>query len=142
MPSRKTKFQTPGAKPEILDKELSTIHRMYIELDDAILHGQGSPRILEAACALVEFMLWHFKREEQLQKKLSFSVRGEQRKAWRTCMAELVEIEAGLKQDEVYAALRSRAFCKAWIHGQIPADRAEFEIASLAAAPQPDRARA
>ena len=142
MQSRKKKIVAPGGELEILDKEHSNIHRQYIELDDAILHGQGSPRILEAARTLVQFMLSHFTHEEQFQKKIAFPVREDQRNAWKKSMADLLQIDAGLKQEEVYAALRLRGFCKIWMHEHMHMEQLEFEFAALAAVPEQDRARA
>ena len=138
----RNKSLRPGATWRALIKEHSNIHRQYIELDDAILHGQGSPRILEAARMLVQFMLSHFTHEEQFQKKIAFPVREDQRNAWKKNMADLLQIDAGLKQQEVYAALRLRGFCKMWMHEHLHVEPLEFEFAALAAVPNPDRARA
>jgi hemerythrin len=112
MPSRKNQFHAPGVDLELLDQEHSNIHRQYVELDDAILHGQGSPRILQAARTLVEYMLMHFTHEERLQD----NVREAQRNAWKENLAELLQIEARLKLEEVDAALRLRGFCKRWVY--------------------------
>jgi hemerythrin len=142
MQSRKNKFYTPGGDLEILDKEHANIHRQYIELDDAILHGQGSPRILEAARTLVQFMLAHFAHEEQFQKMIALPVREDQLNAWKKNMAELLQIEAGLKQREVYAALRLRSFCKVWMHDHMQVEQLEFEFSALALVPEPRRAQA
>jgi hemerythrin len=142
MQSRKQKIVTTGGDLEMLDKEHSNIHRQYIELDNAILHGEGSPRILEAARMLVQFMLSHFTHEEQFQKKIACPVRPDQLSAWKKNMAELLQIDAGLKQAEVYAALRLRGFCKMWMHEHLHVEPLEFEFAALAAVPNPDRARA
>lgn len=142
MQSRKNKIVTLGGDLESLDQEHSNIHRQYIELDDAILHGQGSPRILEAARMLVQFMLSHFTHEEQFQKKIAFPVRDDQRNAWKKNIADLLQIDAGLKQQEVYAALRLRGFCKMWMQEHMHVEQLEFEFAALAVVPNPDRARA
>jgi hemerythrin len=142
MQSRKNKIRTPGADLENLDKEHSNILRQYLELDGAILHGQGSPRILEAAQTLVQFMLMHFSHEEQFQKRIAFSVREDQLNAWKKNMSELVQIDAGLKQEEVYAALRLRSFCKVWMHEHMHVEQLEFEFAVVENAPEPRRASA
>jgi hemerythrin len=142
MQSRKKKIVAPVSELEILDKEHSNIHRQYIELDDAILHGQGSPRILEAARALVQFMLSHFTHEEQFHKKIAFPVREDQRNAWKKNMADLLQIDAGLKQEEVYAALRLRGFCKVWMHEHMQMEQLDFEFAVMANSPEAGRAQA
>jgi hemerythrin len=142
MQSRKKKIVAPGGDLEILDNEHSNIHRQYIELDDAILHGQGSPRILEAARTLVQFMLSHFTHEEQFQKKIAFPVREDQRNAWKKNIADLLRIDAGLKQEEVYAALRLRGFCKMWMQEHMHVEQLEFEFSALAAVSSSDRAQA
>jgi hemerythrin len=142
MQSRKKQFYTPGSDLEILDREHANIHRQYIELDDAILQGQGSPRILEAARILVQFMLSHFAHEEQFHKKIAFLVREDQLNAWTKNMAELLQIDAGLKQEEVYAALRMRGFCKVWMHDHMHVEQLEFEFAAMAGIAEPGRARA
>lgn len=142
MQSRKKQIVTLGGDLESLDQEHSNIHRQYIELDDAILYGHGSPRILEAARMLVQFMLSHFTHEELFQKKIAFPVRDDQRNAWKKNIADLLQIDAGLKQQEVYAALRLRGFCKMWMHEHLHVEPLEFEFAALAAVPNPDRARA
>jgi hemerythrin len=132
----------PGVDLEILDKEHAKIHRQYIELDDAILYGQGSPRILEAARMLVQSMQLHFAHEAQFQKNIAFPVREDQRNAWKKHIAELLQIDAGLRQEEVYAALRVRGFCKAWMHEHMYVEGVEFDLAALAGAPEPGRAQA
>jgi hemerythrin len=143
MQSRKNKFHAPGVNLEILDEEHSNIQRQYIELDDAILHGQGSPRILEAARTLVQSMLLHLTHEEQFQKNIAFPVREDRRNTWgKENMAALLQIEAGLKQEEVYAALRLRGFCKGWMRQHRDVERVEFKIAALAGSPEPGRAQA
>jgi hemerythrin len=142
MPSRKKKFHPPGVDLEILDREHANIHRSYIELDDAILHGQGSPRILEAARTLLQCMQSHFAHQAQFQKNIAFPVREDQRNQWKKNMAELLQIEAGLQQVEVYAALRLRGFCKGWMHECQYAEGAEFDIAALTGASEPGRAQA
>jgi hemerythrin len=142
MQSRKQKIVAPGGDLEILDKEHSNIHRQYIELDDAILYGQGSPRILEAARTLVQFMLSHFTHEEQFQKKIALPVREDQLNAWKKNIADLLQIDAGLKQQEVYAALRLRGFCKMWMQEHMHVEQLEFEFAALAVVPSSDRAQA
>jgi hemerythrin len=142
MQSHKKKIVAPGGDLEILDKEHSNIHRQYIELDDAILYGQGSPRILEAARTLVQFMLSHFTHEEQFQKKIALPVREDQLNAWKKNVADLLLIDAGLKQEEVYAALRLRGFCKTWMQEHMHVEQLEFEFAALAAVPSSDRAQA
>jgi hemerythrin len=131
MPNPKPKVQ-PGVDLELLDREHSTIHRQYIELDDAILHGHGSPRIVEAARTLAQYMLLHFVHEDRFQKKISLPVREDQRNAWKKNMTELLQIEAGLEQREVYAALRLRAFCKGWEFDHMYMECVEFDVAALA----------
>jgi hemerythrin len=102
----------------MLDRERFGIERQYMELDDAILHGQGSARILQAAQLLVQAMVQHFTHEEQFRRQISFPVFDDPRVVWKNNMSELLQIEAGLRQEEVYAALRLRSFCKGWIHLQ------------------------
>jgi len=63
MKSRENRFQKCEDQLEILDKEHAEIHRQYIELDDAILQGEGSARILEAAKELAQAMGMHFTHE-------------------------------------------------------------------------------
>ena len=118
MQRRKRKFGGGSDEAEMLDKERFGIERQYIELDDAILHGQGSVRILVAAQRLVQSLLLYFTHEEQFRRQISFPVLDDPHAAWKKNMAELLQIEAGLKQEEVYAALRLRSFCKGWIHMQ------------------------
>jgi hemerythrin len=115
MQDRNTKFPTRAAEREILDREHADIRRQYIELDDAILHGQGSTRILEAARTLVQYMLLYFSHEERFRKKFSLPAPEEERQAWKNSVAELLKIESGLRQLEVYAALRMRGFCRGWM---------------------------
>ena len=63
-------------------------------------------------------LLLHLDHEEQFRGQISFPVVDDRRAVWKKNMAELLQIEAGLKQREVYAALRLRSFCKGWIHMQ------------------------
>ena len=104
-----------NSEAEMLERERFQIDRKYIELDDAILHGQGSVRILHAAQGLVQLLMLHLAHEEQFRRQISFPVVDD---PWKKHMAELLQIEAGLAQEEVYAALRLRSFCKGWIHMQ------------------------
>ncbi len=118
MRRRKSKFGRSSGEAEMLERERFGIERLYIELDDAILHGEGSARILHAAQKLVESLLVHFTHEEQFRRQISFPVLDDPRAVWKKNMTELLQIEAGLTQKEVYAALRLRSFCKGWIHMQ------------------------
>ena len=86
-------------------------------------------------------MLSHFTHEEQFQKKIAFPVREDQRNAWKKNMADLLQIDAGLKQEEVYAALRLRGFCKVWMHEHMHMEQLEFEFAALASPPDSRRGR-
>jgi hemerythrin-like metal-binding protein len=142
MPNRKIKFHVPGVDLEFLDKEHSNIHRQYIELDDAILHGQGSPRILETARTLAQYMKSHLAHEEQFQEKIAFPAHEYQRNGWTKNMVELLQIEAGLKQEEVYSALRLRGFCKGWMLAHMYVEKVEFEIAAVPGTPSPERIQA
>jgi hemerythrin len=128
MRPRRRKLSRSAVDAELLDKERSDIERQYIELDDAILRGQGSPRILEAAGTLVPCLLLHFTHEEQFRKQIAFPFVDDQGAVWRKNIAELLQIEAGLKQGEVYAALRLRGFCKGWMHEHIYAKGRKFEL--------------
>ena len=127
----------PRNEAEMLDKERLRIERQFIELDDAILHGQGSPRILEAARILVAFLLAHLTHEEQFRKQIAFPVFEDPRAEWQKNMAELRQIEAGLREGEIYAALRLRSFCRGWMHMQ----RMWTSIFQPSVAPMADEAR-
>ena len=128
MESRRRMPSRSAVDAELLDTERTSIERRYIEMDDAILHGQGSPRILEAARTLVPCLLLHFTHEEQFRKQIAFPFVDDQGAVWRKNIAELLQIEAGLKQGEVYAALRLRGFCKGWIHEHIYAKGRKLEL--------------
>jgi hemerythrin-like metal-binding protein len=142
MNSRENRFQTCGDQLEILDKEHTEIHRQYIELDDAILQGEGSARILEAAAELAQTMGTHFTHEGQFQETNSIPVFEEQSSAGKTTMAEIMMIAQRLKQGEIYAALRLRGLCKGWMHEHMYFENVEFGIASLAFVNEPDGIRA
>lgn len=115
-----------------LDQEHAEIRRQYLELDDAILQGHGSPRILEAAGNLMELMRLHLAHEERFQEEIAFPLNAEQhRKAKRTA-TELLHIEQGLQGSEVYAALRLRSLCKGWMRDHLYMENLEFEIACVA----------
>ena len=138
MRRRKGKFGGSNAEAELLERERFLIERQYIELDDAILHGQGSARIVGAARRLVQSLLQHLTHEEQSRRQISFPVLDDPHAVWKKNMAELLQIEVGLKQEEVYAALRLRSFCKGWIHLQRmwtsifqPSSAAESETALI-----------
>ena len=138
MGRRKGRLGQTDKEAEMLEKERFAIERRFIELDDAILHGQGSLRILEAAKTLVHFLQVHFTHEEQFRKQISFPVAEDPRAVWQKNMAELLQIEAGLRQGEVYSALRLRSFCRGWIHMQ----RMWTSIFQASLAPKKDRAQA
>jgi hypothetical protein len=141
MQSRKKILQTPGVGLDCLTKEHSNIHRQYIELDDAILQGQGSPRILEAARTLMQFLRSHLAHEEQFQRNIALPISEYQADGWTKNMAELLQIDAGLNQKEVYSALRLRSFCKRWtrehMHVEhvyvenVHVENVEFDIAAM-----------
>ena len=114
----KSKFGRSNREPEVLEKERFAIERDYLELDDTILHGQGSAVILQAAQRLLQSLLLHLTHEEQLRAQISLAMADDPSAVWKKNMSELLQIEAGLTQREVYAALRLRSFCKGWIHLQ------------------------
>ena len=45
-------------------------------------------------------------------------------------MAEIMMIAQGLRQGEVYAALRLRGLCKVWMHEHMYVENVEFGIAA------------
>jgi hemerythrin-like metal-binding protein len=142
MNSRENRFQTCGDQLEILDNEHTEIRRQYIELDDAILQGEGSARILEAAAELAQTMGTHFTHEEEFQETNLIPVFEKQSSTGRATMAEIMMIAQRLQQGEVYAALRLRGLCKGWMHEHMYVENVEFGIASLAFANESDRIRA
>ena len=142
MRNRKGTFQAPRLELEILANEHSEIRCRHFELDEAILRGEGSPRILEAAGVLVRSMLQHFTHEEELRKKIPFPIGAAQNRAGIDLMAELLRIEVGLQQGEVYAALRLRGLCKRWMRGHIDLEKTEFEIGAIVSSSEPDRLQA
>src|SRR6266516_2555919 len=113
---RKRRLGGSSAEAEMLERERFGIERQYLELDDAILHGEGSSRILEAAGTLAQRLLLHFTHEEQFRKQISFAVPEDPHAVWKKNTAEVLQMEAGLRQGELYAALRLRSFCKSWVH--------------------------
>ncbi len=139
MKSRENRFETCEDQLEILDKEHAAIHRQYIELDDAILQGEGSARILEAAKGLAQAMGMHFTHEAQFQEANSIPVFEKQNSARKAAMAEIMMIAQGLRQGEVYAALRLRGLCKGWMHEHMYVENVEFGIAALAFVNELDR---
>ena len=134
---RRRKRNRGDGEAEMLEKERFRIERQYIELEDAILHGQGSAQILQTSQTLVQSLLEHLSHEEQSRKQISFPVLDDPHAIWMKNMAELLQIEAGLRQGEVYAALRLRSFCKGWIHMQ----KMWTSIFHPAAAPETGRAQ-
>jgi hypothetical protein len=134
MRKRKATFQTPRLELEILADEHTAIRNHHQELDETILHAEGSPRILKAAGVLVQSMLQHFTHEEEFHKKIALRADTVQRTAGIDLTAELLRIEAGLQEGEVYAALRLRGLCKRWMRGHLEMENAEFEISPLVVA--------
>jgi len=57
-------------------------------------------------------------------------------------MAEIMMIAQGLKQGEVYAALRLRGLCKRWMHEHMYVENVEFGFAALAFVNESDRMQA
>jgi hemerythrin len=141
MQNRNTKFPTPAAEREIMEREHADIHRQYIELDDAILHGQGSARILEAARTLVQYMLLYFAHEERFRNRYALSDRDDKRQDWRSNVAELLKIEAGLRQREVYSALRMRGFCRGWMQQHPLPESTALEVTVIPGAQEPEQER-
>jgi hemerythrin len=133
MTNHRQALEKPAAELETLAGEHSQIHRRYADLDDAILQGLGSKQIIESARELVRAMLLHFIHEEQFLEKITLSPPEEQRNAGKKVMAELLKIETGLMQEEVYAALRLRGLCRRWMREHLYVEGVEFEIAVLAA---------
>lgn len=114
-----------------LEQEHAAIRRQYLELDDSILHGDGSPRILEAAGSLAESMHQHLAHEELFQRELSLSLGAVQRRNALQTTTELLQIEQGLRDSEVYAALQLRGLCKRWMHDHMYMESVEFDVASI-----------
>jgi len=121
-------FKKPAVKLDSLASEHTQIHRRYSELDDAILQGFGSPRIIESARELVRAMLLHFIHEEQFLGTITFSAIDAQRNAGKKTMAEVLKIEAALIKDDVHAALRMRVLCKRWMYEHMNVEGEEFNI--------------
>jgi len=142
MRNRDARPQPPENELDSLSEEHVEIRRRHHELDEAILHGHGSPRIVDAAGSLVKAMLQHFTHEEQFQKNFPLRLGEAQRHAGINLMAELLRIEAGLKQAEVYAALRLRGICSRWMRGHLDMEGREFELAPRPPAPEPNRIQA
>lgn len=115
-----------------LEQEHTAIRRLYLVLDDAILHGDGSPKILEAAGSLMESMRQHLEHEELFQREVSFPMHDDQRRNATRTATELLYIEQGLRDSEVYAALRLRGLCKGWMHEHMYVENVEFDIGSNA----------
>jgi len=65
-----------------------------------------------------------------------------QRTAGSRLMAEIVAIEEGLKQGEVYAALRLRGLCKGWMQEHMYVEMVELGFAALIYGSEPDRIQA
>jgi hypothetical protein len=122
------RISTYSQQVKKLDQERSWIQRQFLDLDEAILLGKGSPRILDAARTLVPYMLLHFTHQEQFQKLIPSAASVEQKLRWKQHMAELMQIDAGLVQGEVYAALQLRGFCRAWMHEGGAAEEVDFPL--------------
>jgi hemerythrin len=131
--------QKPAIELDILIGEHSQIHRRYADLDDAILQGFGSPRIIESARELVRAMLLHFIHEEQFLGALAFSSQEAQRDAGKKTMAEVLRIERGLIKDDVHSALRMRGLCKRWMYEHMNAEGEESEFTVMAASNEASR---
>jgi hemerythrin len=142
MINRDNKFQMRRDDLENLDQEHSEIHRQYIRLDDAILLGFGSVQILEAARDLVHTMGLQFTQEQQFQEANSVPVLETQRTAGNRLMAEIITIAEGLKQGEVYAALRLRGLCRGWMHEHMYMEMVDLGFAALIYGNEPDRTQA
>jgi hypothetical protein len=127
---------------KMLEQERSWIQRQFLELDEAILQGQGSPRILEAARTLVPYLLLHFTHQEQFRKMIPPALVDERRTAWKKQMEELLQIDAALTDGEVYAALRLRSFCRAWMHPHLPLDEIELQLTHWPSGSQTEAAHA
>ena len=121
-------FEKPAVKLDSLASEHTQIHRRYLELDDAILQGFGSPRIIESARELIRAMLLHFIHEEQFLGTITFSSLDAQRDTGKKMMAEVLKIEAALVRDDVHAALRMRVLCKRWMREHMNGEGEEFKI--------------
>lgn len=115
---------------EMLEKEHAHIHCRLAELDEVILQAPGSPRIIEAARELAGLLLLHIAHETELLNTVPLAALGEQRRAGKKLMDEVLSIEAALSVEGAYAALRLRALCKRWISDHMYMERVEFEIAA------------
>ena len=133
MKSRKQKFEASTAQLRTLEQEHASIHRRFLELDNAILHGHGSPRILETARELAIAMKLHMQHEDLFQQTLSYVRRDEQKLREFEVRNELSRLEEGLKLDEVYSALRLRALCKSWMQEHMYLEKLDIDLATVAA---------
>ncbi len=127
---RKQAWGKFGAELDILEEEHSHIHCGLAELDDVILRAQGSTRMIEAARELARLLLLHFTHEAQFLEKIPLPALEEQRRAGEKMIDEVLRIEAGLRLEEAYAALRLRGLCKGWMNEHMYMESLEFEIAA------------
>lgn len=111
------RYSSFSQQMKMLNQERAWIQHQFRELDEAILHGKGSPRILEAARILIPYLLLHFTHREQFRKRIPASLTHQEHLSSKESMTELLQIDEALLKGEIYAALRLRGFCKSWICG-------------------------
>jgi hemerythrin len=125
-------FETNAFDLRNLDREHIEIRQRYMEIEKAIVCGRGLPHIMEAADSLARMMLLHFTHEAQFLAKLSLSgIQKRHRDANIKVIAELIEIESGLEQENVAAVFQLLLLCKVWTREHLNLENQEFECEGL-----------
>lgn len=105
----------PSLAPKAANaRKYVAIQYRFLDLDNAILHADGSPRILEAARLLSEALRLQLQNEQPEEPAAPEAISPRQmgnRWVWR----ELNWLDESLRYEEVDAALRLRALCKKWM---------------------------
>ncbi len=125
-------FETNAFDLRKLDGEHIEIRERYMEIEKAIVWGRGLPHIMEAADSLARMMLLHFTHEEQFLAKLSLSgIKKRHCDANIRIIAELIEIESGLEQENVAAVFQLLLLAKVWTKEHLNLETQEFECEGL-----------
>ena len=110
-----------------LDQQHAEIRATYQSLEEAILAGQGMAGIVEAADSLVQMILLHFSHEELFLEKLSLPILQRQRGANAEIIAQLFEIEDGLRQEKTAAVFQLLILVHDWIKEHMQRECEEFD---------------
>ena len=102
-----------------LNREHSRIQKGFAELDESIAKGRPLEETLATAEVLSALMLTHFIHETQFLEKVSPIMLALHRKSEEELVGKIAEVNHGLQERELNAAIQLRGLWKDWLRDHI-----------------------